>query len=121
MLKPQYNFTSSTAELSPSAFYTCSVAMQDLYCDWFKCPPWGSKYDIVIILLNVLPHGKYDNMEYYNSCLLPRKQGSVVNIYIIINLLNRFTIEPVYRTEKKTTQVDWTYEFCVVYYFIVLQ
>ena len=37
--------------------------------------PWG-KYDIFIS--NVLPHGKYD-MEY-KSCLLPRKQGSVVNI-----------------------------------------
>ena len=41
MLKPQYNFSSSTAELFPSAFYTCSVAMQDLYCDWLKCPPGG--------------------------------------------------------------------------------
>ena len=38
--------------------------------------PWG-KYDILIS--NVLPHRKYD-IEY-NPCLLPRKQGSVVNIY----------------------------------------
>ena len=36
MLKPQYNFSSSTAELFRSAFYACSVAMQDLYCDWLK-------------------------------------------------------------------------------------
>ena len=28
--------------------------------------------------VRILPHGKYD-MEY-NSCLLPRKQGSVVNM-----------------------------------------
>ena len=41
-LKQQYNFSSSTAELFPSAFYTCSVAMQDLYCDWLKCPLGGS-------------------------------------------------------------------------------
>ena len=37
--------------------------------------PWG-KY---IFISNVLPHGKYD--VEYKSCLLPRKQGSVVNIY----------------------------------------
>ena len=28
LLKPQYSFPSSTAKLFPSAFYTCSVAMQ---------------------------------------------------------------------------------------------
>ena len=42
--------------------------------------PWG-KYDIFIS--NVLPHGKYD-MEY-KSCLLPRKQGLVVNIKLLPN------------------------------------
>ena len=45
-----------------------------------QVPPWG-KYDIFIS--NVLPHGKYDMEYYYNSCLLPRKQGSVVNITTI--------------------------------------
>ena len=64
-------------EMYYQVHFTLAVAMQDLYCarDWLKWPPWG-KYDIFIS--NVLPHGKYD-MEY-KSCLLPRKQGSVVNI-----------------------------------------
>ena len=59
-----------------------TVAMQDLCCDWLKWLPRGPKYDILIS--NVLPHRKYD-IEY-NPCLLPRKQGSVVNMYYVCTM-----------------------------------
>ena len=62
MLKPQYNFLCSITELFPSAFYTCSVAMQDLYCDWLKCPPGGSMissyqtyYPMGSMIWNIIP------------------------------------------------------------------
>ena len=66
----------SNAELFPSAF-TLAQLLCMISTVVGSSAPWG-KYDIFIS--NVLPHGKYD-MEY-NSCLLPRKQGSVVSIQI---------------------------------------